>query len=47
LETKQSQNLKFGVLGCGFWSFFQMSAWNELEGAELVALYNRTRIWRA
>jgi len=35
--------IKFGVLGCGFWSKFQISAWKELDGVELVALYNRTR----
>ncbi len=34
--------LKFAVLGCGFWSKFQVGAWSELEGAELVAVYNRT-----
>jgi predicted dehydrogenase len=34
--------LKFAVLGCGFWSKFQIGAWSELEGAELVAVYNRT-----
>jgi predicted dehydrogenase len=35
--------LKFAVLGCGFWSKFQIGAWSELDGAELVAVYNRTR----
>lgn len=35
--------MKFGVLGCGFWSRFQISGWRELEGVEVVALYNRTR----
>jgi D-apiose dehydrogenase len=34
--------LKYAVLGCGFWSKFQIGAWNELEGVELVAVYNRT-----
>lgn len=34
--------LKFAVLGCGFWSRFQIGAWSELDGAELVAVYNRT-----
>ncbi len=33
---------KFAILGCGFWSQFQLGAWQELEGAECVALYNRT-----
>lgn len=37
------EKLKFAVLGCGFWSKFQIGAWTETEGAELVALYNRTR----
>ena len=36
------ENLKFAVLGCGFWSKFQIGAWSELEGVELVAVYNRT-----
>jgi len=35
--------LKFAVLGCGFWSKFQIGAWSEIDGAELVAVYNRTR----
>jgi predicted dehydrogenase len=34
--------LKFAVLGCGFWSKFQIGAWSEIEGVELVAVYNRT-----
>lgn len=36
------KNLKFAVLGCGFWSKFQIGAWSEVDGAELVAVYNRT-----
>jgi len=36
------KKLKFAVLGCGFWSKFQIGAWSELEGIELVAVYNRT-----
>jgi predicted dehydrogenase len=36
------KKLKYAVFGCGFWSHFQISGWNELEGLELVALYNRT-----
>jgi D-apiose dehydrogenase len=35
---------KFAVLGCGFWSKFQIGAWSELEGAELLAVYNRTLV---
>lgn len=34
--------LKFAVLGTGFWSQFQIPAWYEVGGVELVALYNRT-----
>ena len=36
-------DLRFAVLGCGFWAQFQIAAWKELGGVELVALYNRTR----
>jgi predicted dehydrogenase len=35
-------DLKFAVLGTGFWSHFQIPAWFEVGGVELVALYNRT-----
>ena len=35
-------NLRFAVIGCGFWANYQVPAWFELEGIELVALYNRT-----
>ena len=34
--------LRFAVFGCGFWARFQIGAWSEIEGVELVALYNRT-----
>lgn len=37
------QKLKFAVIGTGFWSTFQVAAWRELDGVELVACYNRTR----
>lgn len=37
------EKLRFAVLGCGFWSKFQIGAWSEIDGAELVAVYNRTR----
>jgi predicted dehydrogenase len=36
------EKLKFAVIGCGFWSKFQIGAWSEIDGAELVAVYNRT-----
>jgi predicted dehydrogenase len=34
--------MRFAVLGCGFWANYQVPGWLELEGVELVALYNRT-----
>lgn len=34
---------KFAVIGCGFWSQFQIAAWKEIGEVELVAVYNRTR----
>lgn len=37
------KNLKFAIFGTGFWSRYQLAGWRELEGAECVALYNRTR----
>jgi predicted dehydrogenase len=36
------KKLKFAVLGCGFWSKFQIGAWSEIDDVELVAVYNRT-----
>jgi predicted dehydrogenase len=36
-------DLKFAVFGTGFWANFQIPAWFEVGGVELVALYNRTR----
>jgi D-apiose dehydrogenase len=38
----KNKKLKFAVLGCGFWSKFQIGAWSELKGVELIAVYNRT-----
>ncbi len=35
-------NLRFAVLGTGFWARFQIPAWFEVGGVDLVALYNRT-----
>ena len=35
--------LRFAVMGTGFWSHYQVSAWMELQGIQLVAVYNRTR----
>ena len=35
-------SLKFAILGTGFWSYYQIPAWFEVGGVELVAVYNRT-----
>ncbi len=35
-------DLRFAVLGTGWWSQFQIAGWFEVGGVELVALYNRT-----
>jgi predicted dehydrogenase len=35
-------DLKFAVLGTGFWSLYQIPAWLEVGGAMPVAVYNRT-----
>jgi predicted dehydrogenase len=37
------RELRFAILGTGFWSRYQLAAWQELKGARCVALYNRTR----
>ncbi len=34
--------LRFAVFGAGFWANFQLGAWQELDGVECVAVYNRT-----
>ncbi|MGH9846230.1 MAG: Gfo/Idh/MocA family protein [Blastocatellia bacterium] len=36
-------NLRFAILGTGFWARYQLAGWRELAGVECVALYNRTR----
>jgi predicted dehydrogenase len=35
-------DLRFGVFGAGFWARYQVAAWQEVEGARCVAIYNRT-----
>jgi len=35
--------LRFAVFGTGFWAGYQVPAWFEVGGVELVAVYNRTR----
>jgi len=35
-------DLKFAVIGTGFWAQYQIPAWFEVGGVDLVAVYNRT-----
>ena len=42
-EEYGMSNLRYAVFGTGFWSQFQIAAWNEVGGVELAAVYNRTR----
>ncbi|AHM61157.1 oxidoreductase domain-containing protein [Flammeovirgaceae bacterium 311] len=37
------KKLKFAVVGAGFWSNYQIAAWNELAGVELVAVCDKDR----
>lgn len=39
----ETGTLKFAVIGTGFWSNYQIAGWQELQGVQLAALYNRTR----
>jgi predicted dehydrogenase len=36
-------DLRFAVLGTGYWARYQLAAWLELPGVRCVAAYNRTR----
>jgi predicted dehydrogenase len=38
-----TNDLRFAVLGAGFWTPYQLAAWRELRGVRCVAIYNRTR----
>jgi len=35
--------LRFAILGTGFWARYQLAGWRELPGIRCVALFNRTR----
>ncbi|MGL4631859.1 MAG: Gfo/Idh/MocA family protein [Leadbetterella sp.] len=37
------KNLRCAVIGTGFWANYQIPAWKELPGVEIVALFNRTK----
>ncbi len=41
--SAQSKTLRFAIFGAGFWVRYQLAGWRELDGAECVAIYNRTR----
>ena len=34
--------LRGAIIGTGFWSHYQVAAWKEVQGVEIVAAYNRT-----
>ncbi len=36
-------NLRFAVVGAGFWSHYQLAAWKEIPGVECVAICDRDR----
>lgn len=36
-------DLKFAIMGTGFWSLYHMLGWKEVGGVQPVAAYNRTR----
>lgn len=40
--TGAKADLRFAVLGTGFWSLYQIPAWFEVGGVQPVAAYNRT-----
>jgi predicted dehydrogenase len=42
-ENQNLPDLKFAVIGTGFWARYQLAAWREVRGADCVALYNRTK----
>ena len=38
------KELRFAIIGTGFWARYQLAAWREVPGARCVALFNRTRV---
>lgn len=42
-RSKMDRKLRFAVIGTGFWANYQIPAWKELDGVDLVAVYNRTK----
>ena len=45
VSTLQNRNiqLRFAIIGTGFWANYQIAAWLEIPGVHIVALYNRTK----
>jgi len=41
-EQNPMKDLRFAILGTGFWARYQLAAWREVRGAQCIALYNRT-----
>ena len=37
------KDLRFAIIGTGFWARYQLAAWGEVPGAKCIALFNRTR----
>lgn len=42
-ERSNMSELRFAILGTGFWARYQLAGWGELPGVRCVALWNRTR----
>jgi D-apiose dehydrogenase len=42
-NARKMKKLHFAIIGTGFWANYQIAAWKEIEGVELVAVCNRTR----
>lgn len=40
---QHNRKLRIAIFGAGFWAKYQISGWKELEEAEIVAIYNRTK----
>jgi predicted dehydrogenase len=42
-KPSPSRPLRVAILGCGFWSRYQVAGWQEVPGVQVVAAWNRTR----
>ncbi|CAN5662447.1 hypothetical protein BH10BAC3_BH10BAC3_16330 [soil metagenome] len=45
VSTMQNHNIKLrcAIPGTGFWANYQIAAWLEIPGVQIVAFYNRTK----